>query len=219
MPHKCPSEQQLIKAGFRHEPTAESPDAALCDTCLLCPDGWEEADDPYEEHVRRSPRCEMLKKHAMESSVGPNQESNDRTVPAAADVKADDLMRDIRTENLAKPKPKRQSTYSQNGESSNKDTQTKAKSQVAHTAPTFVANPTPSRSMASIPLAPAVQASSSTHAQTVRKVKAVPETPNSTIPAATTKGPTPLNAKSSIATARFKFSELNHLKDIRDLTT
>ncbi|KAF6027933.1 BIRC5 [Bugula neritina] len=59
---KCTVEA-MAEAGFVHTPTDESPDAAKCFFCCKELDGWEEQDDPWEEHVSHSRgKCEFLKK-------------------------------------------------------------------------------------------------------------------------------------------------------------
>ncbi|KAL1843053.1 hypothetical protein VTJ49DRAFT_3188 [Mycothermus thermophilus] len=56
-PHKAPSAMELAKAGFFFEPHPKSPDNVVCFLCKKSLDGWEEHDDPVEEHLRHSPTC------------------------------------------------------------------------------------------------------------------------------------------------------------------
>ncbi|PNY28638.1 Protein bir1, partial [Tolypocladium capitatum] len=53
---KCKT-KQLVDAGWKYTPTAESADMATCTYCQLALDGWEPSDKPYDEHYNRSPGC------------------------------------------------------------------------------------------------------------------------------------------------------------------
>ncbi|KAJ2997712.1 hypothetical protein NUW58_g560 [Xylaria curta] len=53
---KCKT-KQLVDAGWKYTPTAESDDMATCTYCQLALDGWEPKDNPMDEHYRRSPEC------------------------------------------------------------------------------------------------------------------------------------------------------------------
>uniref|UniRef100_A0A093VFE6 Protein bir1 n=1 Tax=Talaromyces marneffei PM1 TaxID=1077442 RepID=A0A093VFE6_TALMA len=50
----------MVEAGWYFCPNEESPDLASCPYCKLSLDGWEEADDPFEEHYRRSSDCSFF---------------------------------------------------------------------------------------------------------------------------------------------------------------
>lgn len=50
-------EEQMASAGWHYAPTKESNDFAKCAYCELSLDGWEDTDNPLEEHERRSPSC------------------------------------------------------------------------------------------------------------------------------------------------------------------
>lgn len=47
----------MASAGWHYAPTKESNDFAKCAYCELSLDGWEDTDNPLEEHERRSPSC------------------------------------------------------------------------------------------------------------------------------------------------------------------
>ncbi|XP_041860190.1 baculoviral IAP repeat-containing protein 5b [Melanotaenia boesemani] len=53
---KCTPEK-MAKAGFVHCPSENEPDVACCFFCLIELEGWEPDDDPWREHVKRSPTC------------------------------------------------------------------------------------------------------------------------------------------------------------------
>lgn len=56
---KCKT-KQLVEAGWKYTPTAESDDMATCTYCSLALDGWEPKDNPYDEHYKRSPHCQFF---------------------------------------------------------------------------------------------------------------------------------------------------------------
>ncbi|KAI1134416.1 hypothetical protein F5Y05DRAFT_398741 [Hypoxylon sp. FL0543] len=56
---KCKT-KQLVEAGWKYTPTAESDDMATCTYCSLALDGWEPKDNPYDEHYKRSPNCQFF---------------------------------------------------------------------------------------------------------------------------------------------------------------
>ncbi|KAI0830997.1 hypothetical protein F5Y06DRAFT_281677 [Hypoxylon sp. FL0890] len=56
---KCKT-KQLVEAGWKYTPTAESDDMATCTYCSLALDGWEPKDNPYDEHYKRSPDCQFF---------------------------------------------------------------------------------------------------------------------------------------------------------------
>ncbi|KAI1097685.1 hypothetical protein F4804DRAFT_155558 [Jackrogersella minutella] len=53
---KCKT-KQLVDAGWKYTPTADSDDMVTCTYCPLALDGWEPKDNPYDEHHKRSPNC------------------------------------------------------------------------------------------------------------------------------------------------------------------
>ncbi|CRG89228.1 Muscle M-line assembly protein unc-89 [Talaromyces islandicus] len=55
----CQSDK-MVEAGWFFCPSDESPDLASCPYCKLSLDGWEETDDPFEEHHRRSSDCSIF---------------------------------------------------------------------------------------------------------------------------------------------------------------
>ncbi|KAI1639097.1 hypothetical protein F4809DRAFT_658419 [Biscogniauxia mediterranea] len=56
-PHDHLDPELLVRAGFFFQPTDESPDNTVCFLCLRNIGGWEETDNPFEEHLRLSPHC------------------------------------------------------------------------------------------------------------------------------------------------------------------
>lgn len=55
-PHKSPSPADLAKAGFFYKPTS-SKDNVECFMCSRYLDGWEQDDDPIQEHLKHGPDC------------------------------------------------------------------------------------------------------------------------------------------------------------------
>ncbi|KAI0387944.1 hypothetical protein F5Y04DRAFT_241365 [Hypomontagnella monticulosa] len=56
---KCKT-KQLVEAGWKYTPTADSDDMATCTYCSLALDGWEPKDNPSDEHYKRSPDCQFF---------------------------------------------------------------------------------------------------------------------------------------------------------------
>ncbi|XP_014847587.1 PREDICTED: baculoviral IAP repeat-containing protein 5.1-A-like [Poecilia mexicana] len=52
--------EKMAKAGFVHCPSDNEPDVACCFFCLIELEGWEPDDDPWFEHIKRSPACGFL---------------------------------------------------------------------------------------------------------------------------------------------------------------
>ncbi|KAL1020913.1 hypothetical protein UPYG_G00006330 [Umbra pygmaea] len=52
--------EMMAKAGFVHCPIESEPDVACCFFCLKELEGWEPEDNPWSEHVKRSPNCGFL---------------------------------------------------------------------------------------------------------------------------------------------------------------
>ena len=48
---------QLAAAGFYYHPTPSCPDNVVCYLCRSSLDGWEETDDPIDEHLSHSRSC------------------------------------------------------------------------------------------------------------------------------------------------------------------
>ena len=48
---------QLARAGFFYQPTSEAEDNCECFLCHVKLDGWEDGDDPIEEHLKHSSTC------------------------------------------------------------------------------------------------------------------------------------------------------------------
>lgn len=48
---------QLAQAGFSFTPTSSCPDNVTCYVCGSCLDGWEDTDDPIDEHLSHSGLC------------------------------------------------------------------------------------------------------------------------------------------------------------------
>ncbi|XP_003392050.2 PREDICTED: baculoviral IAP repeat-containing protein 5-like [Amphimedon queenslandica] len=53
---------KMAEAGFYFCGTSSTPDWVRCIVCHHEMDGWEETDDPWEEHCAHSPNCYYLKK-------------------------------------------------------------------------------------------------------------------------------------------------------------
>ncbi|RMZ82600.1 hypothetical protein DV738_g1578, partial [Chaetothyriales sp. CBS 135597] len=56
-PHKRPSAKAVAQAGFYYSPQSTGSDNVVCYLCDRYLDGWEEDDDPVEEHLKHSPEC------------------------------------------------------------------------------------------------------------------------------------------------------------------
>ncbi|KAL2018239.1 hypothetical protein VTK56DRAFT_1146 [Thermocarpiscus australiensis] len=69
-PHKAPSPVTLAKAGFFFKPHPQSPDNVVCFLCAKSLDGWEEHDNPLEEHLKHSPTCGWAITAAIEAGLG-----------------------------------------------------------------------------------------------------------------------------------------------------
>ncbi|KPP70224.1 hypothetical protein Z043_110965 [Scleropages formosus] len=52
--------EQMAKAGFVHCPSENEPDVVCCFFCLKELEGWEPEDNPWSEHIKRSPNCGFL---------------------------------------------------------------------------------------------------------------------------------------------------------------
>ncbi|KAL8807889.1 MAG: hypothetical protein Q9200_004489 [Gallowayella weberi] len=56
-PHESPTPAQLAKAGFYYNPETSEPDNTTCYLCRTNLSGWEEDDNPIQEHLSLSPGC------------------------------------------------------------------------------------------------------------------------------------------------------------------
>ncbi|XP_061842542.1 baculoviral IAP repeat-containing protein 5b [Nerophis lumbriciformis] len=52
--------EKMAKAGFVHCPSENEPDVVCCFFCLIELEGWEPDDEPWNEHIKRSPTCGFL---------------------------------------------------------------------------------------------------------------------------------------------------------------
>ncbi|XP_024232380.1 baculoviral IAP repeat-containing protein 5b isoform X1 [Oncorhynchus tshawytscha] len=59
--------EMMATAGFVHCPSVNEPDVACCFFCLRELEGWEPEDNPWSEHIKRSPNCGFL---AMKKDFG-----------------------------------------------------------------------------------------------------------------------------------------------------
>ncbi|XP_075995145.1 baculoviral IAP repeat-containing protein 5b [Genypterus blacodes] len=64
--------EKMAKAGFVHCPSENEPDVTCCFFCLIELEGWEPDDNPWSEHIKRSPNCGFLtmQKDFTELTVG-----------------------------------------------------------------------------------------------------------------------------------------------------
>ncbi|KAI1339496.1 hypothetical protein F5Y15DRAFT_74589 [Xylariaceae sp. FL0016] len=69
-PHRTLDPDHFARAGFFFEPTPNHPDNTVCFLCLKNVGGWEENDNPFEEHLRLSPTCGWAIVAGIEVSVG-----------------------------------------------------------------------------------------------------------------------------------------------------
>ncbi|KAG6033620.1 hypothetical protein E4U19_006337 [Claviceps sp. Clav32 group G5] len=68
-PHKQIAPASLARAGFYFEPYIENPDNCACFLCGKGMDGWEEGDDPLQEHLKHSPTCGWAIYAAIEADI------------------------------------------------------------------------------------------------------------------------------------------------------
>lgn len=52
---------KMAEAGFYWSGTPTEPDSATCFACGKVLDGWEENDDPWDEHRQHAPQCVFVK--------------------------------------------------------------------------------------------------------------------------------------------------------------
>ncbi len=74
-PHKQPSAEAIAKAGFYYRAESTGSDNVVCYLCERQLDGWEEDDDPVEEHLKHSPQCgwAMLARIAQDGKFDPEE--------------------------------------------------------------------------------------------------------------------------------------------------
>jgi inhibitor of apoptosis domain-containing protein len=60
-PHKTPSPEAMAQAGFLCKPIPGRPDNAACFACEKSLDGWSESDSPYNEHIKHSRECALVR--------------------------------------------------------------------------------------------------------------------------------------------------------------
>ncbi|KAH8899744.1 hypothetical protein GQ53DRAFT_200907 [Thozetella sp. PMI_491] len=69
-PHKTLAPADLARAGFVFEPLQDNPDNVVCFLCQKALDGWEEDDNPLDEHLKHSPNCGWAITVAIEIEFG-----------------------------------------------------------------------------------------------------------------------------------------------------
>ncbi|CAK7220124.1 hypothetical protein SCUCBS95973_004052 [Sporothrix curviconia] len=69
-PHKSPAPIDLARAGFYFNPQPSNPDNVRCFLCHKDLDGWEEEDDPLQEHLKHSGSCGWAICAAIELELG-----------------------------------------------------------------------------------------------------------------------------------------------------
>ncbi|KAI0161068.1 hypothetical protein GGR52DRAFT_562766 [Hypoxylon sp. FL1284] len=69
-PHKQLDPAQFASAGLYFEPTPEAPDNTVCFLCVKAVAGWEDDDNPLEEHLRLSPHCGWAIIAAIDAGLG-----------------------------------------------------------------------------------------------------------------------------------------------------
>ncbi|KAF2757777.1 inhibitor of apoptosis repeat-containing protein [Pseudovirgaria hyperparasitica] len=88
-----PKTKKLAQAGWFYDPSPTDPDGTSCAYCSLSLDGWEQKDDPAEEHKRRSPDCpffamtEQKKTKAGPSKAKKLSTASSRASPTRAGTK------------------------------------------------------------------------------------------------------------------------------------
>lgn len=59
----------MAEAGFYYCGTSEEDDSATCFVCGKVLDGWEQDDEPWEEHSKHAPNCKFVKMHKSEDEM------------------------------------------------------------------------------------------------------------------------------------------------------
>lgn len=60
----------MAKAGFIFQPLPSNPDNVSCFLCNKALDGWEQDDNPLDEHLKHSPECGWAITAAVEAELG-----------------------------------------------------------------------------------------------------------------------------------------------------
>ncbi|KAF2885561.1 hypothetical protein ILUMI_20629 [Ignelater luminosus] len=91
------SAQKLAEAGFYFAGSAADPDAVQCFLCDKALDGWDEEDDPWEEHLSHSENCEFAKLKQHEAALTYEQLTNFKKQLLIKSIKkcAEELKRDV----------------------------------------------------------------------------------------------------------------------------
>lgn len=61
--------RKMAEAGFYWHGTEQEMDTAACFVCGKALDGWEETDDPWNEHRKHAPQCPFVKYGRPEASL------------------------------------------------------------------------------------------------------------------------------------------------------
>ncbi|KAI1177894.1 hypothetical protein F4777DRAFT_586925 [Nemania sp. FL0916] len=69
-PHEVLDPEILARAGFYFAPTPQYPDNTACFLCGKNVEGWEDDDNPFEEHLRHSPHCGWAIVTGIETGLG-----------------------------------------------------------------------------------------------------------------------------------------------------
>nr|XP_053643997.1 baculoviral IAP repeat-containing protein 5-like isoform X2 [Cherax quadricarinatus] len=63
------SKEKMAAAGFYFTGSKKEPDLAKCFVCLKELDGWEEDDDPWDEHKKHAPYCQFIQLNKSEDTM------------------------------------------------------------------------------------------------------------------------------------------------------
>ncbi|KAI2628421.1 hypothetical protein GGS21DRAFT_243312 [Xylaria nigripes] len=85
-PHKQLEPDIFARAGFYFQPSPESPDNTICFLCRKNMKGWEQDDNPFEEHLRLSPNCGWAIVAGIENGLG-DSSLDDPTSPAMIEAR------------------------------------------------------------------------------------------------------------------------------------
>ncbi|KAI0674377.1 hypothetical protein C8Q78DRAFT_989329 [Trametes maxima] len=93
----------LAKAGFVWNATEADDDTATCMYCNISLSGWDEEDDPYQEHLKRDKKlntgCAFLKAHAADSlGKSTSKRAPSKTVSKPPSRSASQTVKDIKAE-------------------------------------------------------------------------------------------------------------------------
>lgn len=72
---------QMVNAGFHYDPCQDQLDRVSCATCSIVLEGWEDGDDPLQEHVNRRPTCPYLKYIHNQTETNTKNTVNDAIKP------------------------------------------------------------------------------------------------------------------------------------------